>query len=611
MAFGSILGSVKGIMSGNIFGFGSDAKAYPTDGIIDVNAVTNYKSEYAQEWKKNAGYAFQVVRTDPDGYSFNEPGWSEFRLQLNPQELSQDEIFAIEVTPTLRGVLVEHHGQILKDIMISGTTGISPNRAEGGASNDGRPVLQVGRSGYEEFHELRSYFRMYVETKRATERSENSGELRLIFKNFKDGEYLYVEPMKFGMKRSAKRPHLYDYQIQMKGIGVANNTNFGDTSFMGMLESLDESLDNALGYLDEAQRLIKGGFAIINRFQRDINAILLAPTLAVRQAIAAVRGGKAMTLTQMGVTRRAIDDLRNITREVKANFNDGIGRATAEYNRQVGRTSTLQGNPNRVTTYEEHSVLNGLNKLDNGLLLVAGLQDKVFEKNVAQANADVVASYSEGKINIPTPAAVKQVDIQDGDDVQTIATRLLGSPDRFKEIVVLNNLKAPYISATGGPGVLKFGDKILIPKQSGTGSSGVIKNKEYNISADLIESEKNMGVDIRLTPEGDLAVSNTKDLDLIAGMENMSQAVSLKFAYEKGSLKRHKQIGTSLEIGRKVGNNLEEIRDEIVSSFGADNRVQNIPFITLRQEGNTTFINMLLKLKGADQPVPLPLVIKN
>lgn len=613
MAFGGILGSVKGLMSGNIFGLGGGgAKNYPTNGLIDVHSVTNFKAKYAQEWKKNAGYAFQVVRVDSDGYSFNEDGWQEFRLQIPPQELSQDEIFAIEVTPTLRGVLVEHHGQILKDIAISGTTGISPNRAEGGASNDGRPVLQVGHSGYEEFHELRSFFRVYVESKRVDDRKSTDGELRMIFKNFKDDEYLYVEPIKFGMKRSAKRPFLYDYAIQMKGIGVANQNAFKrDNSFMAVLEDLDGKLDSALGYLDEGQRLVRAGYAIINRFQRDLNGVLLAPTLAVRQAIANLRGGKAQTLTQLGVTRKAIDDLRHILNDTRANFNDGLGRATAEYNRQTGRTATLKGNPNRVTTYEEHSVLNGLNKIDKGLLLVAGLQNKVFEKSVAQVNADIISSYSGGQVDIKTPTSTSQHDIEHGDDVQSIATKLLGSPDKFKDIVALNNLKAPYISETGGPGVLKYGDKILIPRSSGTGSSGVIKNKEYNVTVGLTEAEKSTGVDIRLTDEGDLAVSNTKDLDLISGMDSLSQAVSLKFAYEKGSLKRHKQIGTSLLIGRKVGRNLEEIRNEIVGSFSADNRVDSIPYIDLIQEGNTTTINMMLKLKGSDQPLPLPLVIKN
>lgn len=613
MAFGSILSNVKGIMSGNIFGLGSDEKLYPTaNDQFDVKAITNFKNEYNQEWRKSMGYAFQVYDVDKDGFTFESDGWKEFRLQINPQELSQDEIFAIEVTPTLRGVLVEHHGQVLKDITISGTTGISPNRKEGGASNDGRPVLQEGHSGYEEFHELRSYFRVYVEAKRLAKRGAGSDELRMVFKNFKDDEYLYVEPIKFSMKRSARRPHLYDYTIQMKGIGVANQNAFKvDNSFLAKLEEIDEKLDKALEYLDEGQRLIKAGFAIVNRLQRDINAVILAPTLAIQQAIAAFRGGKAMTLTQLGVTRKAIDDLRNSCTTARANVCDALGVNTSDYNKFVGRSSTLVAGNIRTLTYQESGIVNGFNKIEKGLLLVAGLQDKVFEKNVAEVNSEVINNYTSGNLDIKTPSSTKQVDIGEDDNIQTIATKHLGDPDKFKDIVLLNNLKPPYVSASGGNGVLKPGDTILIPQYTANGKTGIAKNKEYNITSDLQESEKNLGVDIRLDDNGDLAIANTKDLDLIAGMDNMSQATTLKFAYQKGSLKRHPQIGTSLEIGRKSNLQMSQLKDEIVGSFSADSRISSIPFITLKQEGNTIYINMLIKLKGASQPVPLPLVIQN
>ena len=49
----------------------------------------------------------------------------------------------------------------------SGTTGLSPLRKEGGADKStGAPIMASGHSGYEEFNELRSYFRVYVEKKR-------------------------------------------------------------------------------------------------------------------------------------------------------------------------------------------------------------------------------------------------------------------------------------------------------------------------------------------------------------------------------------------------------------------------------------------------------------
>ena len=601
MGFGSMLSGIKDVIDGNLpFGIGAKNKTRAPEEINGVSSI-RYTNEpgTGSEWKDSMGYSFEV-RDVVNGFSSPSAGWSEFRLQINPQELTQDEIFAIEVTPTLRGVLVEHHGSTIKDITISGTTGISPNRKEAGTNKDGSPIFATGTSGYKEFHDLRSYFRLYVEAKR----TDSNGWLRMIFRNYRDNEFLYVEPIKFTMKRSAKRPMLYDYVIVLKAIGVADKLS-GPADW-GKLFDAAKNIDSAMDYLDEGVRTINGAFGIINRFQRDLNATLMAPVQAVSAALAAIRGGVNQTLTQLGITRKAIDDLKNIASNIQLNFSDAVGRDTSSYNSAAGRTPTLVGNPNRQTTYDEVSIINALSDIQKGLLLVAGLSDELFESNVFQLNAGVSNVYGDS-ISIREPASVTSTDVLATDDVQTIAARELGDPDKFRDIVLLNNLKPPYISATPAPGVLTPGSKILLPKYSGTGNTGIIRNKEYNITKNISEAEKSLGVDIRITEDGDFAISNTKDLDLLAGMNNMGQACALKMGYETGSLKRHPGIGTNLQIGRKASTSIGVVRDQIVSSFSSDNRVESIPFISLVQTGGTIEVNMLLKLKGADQPIPIPL----
>ncbi len=109
---------------------------------VAISKVTNQPEYNQAHWRESKGYVFDVVKAYPNGKTEVAPGWQPFRLQINPQELSQDEIFAIEVTPTFRGVIVEHHGTVLKDINISGTTGISPNAREGGKKkNSGDPDM--------------------------------------------------------------------------------------------------------------------------------------------------------------------------------------------------------------------------------------------------------------------------------------------------------------------------------------------------------------------------------------------------------------------------------------------------------------------------------------
>jgi len=213
--------------------------------------------------------------------------------------------------------------------------------------------------------------------------------------------------------------------------------------------------------------------------------------------------------------------------------------------------------------------------------------------------------------NIQKPKSFNAKRIDGNDTVQTIAARELGNPDRFKEIVVLNNLKPPYIDPAGGANVLKPGDKIKLPSQGPVNRpSGTKENIQYNITKFLSQSERNLGVDLRLTGTNDLAVSNTGDLDMLAGIENMSQAILLKLGLENGSLKRHSEIGAGLKVGVKaIATRLEGIRELIIDSMLNDGRIESIPFLQLRQEGGTTFIDMVVRLKNINQPVPIPLVL--
>ena len=151
------LDNVKGI-----FGFGRGIAKYPGGFESYINSI----DINSKDWKESLGYEFQVMQEANAGVKSllkssqanngtlleDAPGWQALRLQINPQELGQDEIFAIQVTPTFRGIVVEHQGVTLRDVMIAGVTGISPKRGQGGALSTGAPAFGSGHSGYAEFH---------------------------------------------------------------------------------------------------------------------------------------------------------------------------------------------------------------------------------------------------------------------------------------------------------------------------------------------------------------------------------------------------------------------------------------------------------------------------
>jgi hypothetical protein len=587
-------------------GGGSNDTRYPKT--PSPTQFTNKPNYSDGSWRKSAGYAFNVVRASGGG-SGPADGWNEFRLQINPQELSQDEIFAIEVTPTLRGVVVEHHGTILKDIIISGTTGISPLRSSDGANKKtGAPLLSTkATSGFEEFNELRSYFRSYVEGKRLDPRE--AGELRMVFKNFKDNEMLYVEPQKFSMKRSAAKPFMYDYVIALKGIGIYVPPKPEDTT-LGFFQNLDNVLGSVQDTLSTAVQVINGAIGIITRIERAVANVIISALTSVLQAIAAVRNGVSSILS---ITRGALDQIVADLKRIGDNLSDAFGiklgsssSSGASYNSIVGRTSTLVASAGRVPTFQENQVMNAFTKSQGALLLLAS-QTQLFIPSAAQSNAAVVSSFNN-QFTIQTPNTVRAVEILGDDDLQTIAARELGDVDKFRDIIVLNNLKPPYISKTPGPGVLAPGSTILLPSQRSAIDTGIKQNKIYNIQRTLGELERALGVDILLTSEGDISISNVGDASLVGGINNFGQAITTKLFLELNSLKRHPGVGTSLGLGRKTTTVfLNDLKGQILASLAQDPRVESVPTITISQQGGTTTINMLVKAAKIAQPVPIPL----
>jgi len=579
--------------------------------------ITNIPNYIDGSWKKSLGYGFEVVRVSSGGSpKAAKDGWQEFRLQINPQELTQDEIFAIEVTPTLRGIVVEHHGTILKDIVMSGTTGVSPLRSSDGANkNTGKPLLnQTGSSGFEEFNELRSYFRTYVEHKRVDQREK--GELRMVFKNFKDNEMLYVEPQKFSMKRSAAKPMMYDYTIVLKGIGVYIPPK-AEGKTLSFFQNLDNVISSVQNTLETSVQVINGAIGIITRIERAVANVIISALTSVIQAIQAVRSGLTSILS---IPRGALDQIVADVKRIGDNLADAFGiklgsavtssgsasTSSVSYNSITGRTSTLVAASGRTPTYQENQIMNAFTKTQGALLLLAS-QTQLFTQSAKQSNDAVSASFNN-QFSIQTPNTVRAVTVLGDDDLHTIAARELGDVDKFRDIIVLNNLKPPYISATPGPGVLSPGSTILLPSQNSSLDTGVKQNKIYNIQRTLGELERALGVDIQLTKDGDISISNVGDASLIGGINNFGQAISTKLFLEPGSLKRHPGIGTSLGVGRKVTTTfLNDLKSQILASLAQDPRVESVPAITISQQGGTTMINMLVKATKIGQPVPIPL----
>jgi hypothetical protein len=137
--------------------------------------------------------------------------------------------------------------------------------------------------------------------------------------------------------------------------------------------------------------------------------------------------------------------------------------------------------------------------------------------------------------------------------------------------------------------------------------ANLIRNKEYNITKDLSEVEKNLGVDLKISQDGDLEISNLKDLKLIAGGQNAAQAVRLKLEIEPGGLVYHPEIGTNLRIGEKTLSAFE-IKMQILNSLSTDPRFDKV-FVNVSVFGGTIVVDMRVTLSNTGIEVPLQFAV--
>lgn len=243
----------------------------------------------AENWGKlSFPYTFSVVNLKD---AKDSGGFSDFSLPLAPQSINQKEEPAINIRPSQGGTTVNHGGMGYKTLNIAGTTGIAPFRGDGGVNRkNGEAIFQPKdlkhKSGYEVFIHLRNWFRTYYEWKK--KQGAAGKNHRLVFKNYKDGEFLIVELMSFEMDRQAARSFLYDYKLEFK---VLSHFQFGSPeSKTGFLNDVDSLIETALDKINLARGVLLRTQGILRQVESTYNSSVLEPLRQVSLAIKAFQG---------------------------------------------------------------------------------------------------------------------------------------------------------------------------------------------------------------------------------------------------------------------------------------------------------------------------------
>lgn len=172
--------------------------------------------------------------------------------------------------------------------------------------------------------------------------------------------------------------------------------------------------------------------------------------------------------SRITMARSFVEDTKQALQAHSDDLADAFNLGDPLYDSIHGRIPTNDPGPLKVVSDEEFLLLGniqGLSDILNQVLTTNSAFQSDAEKNFNLANQafnDPNALQQIPDIDFRKPKQVKQVKIRSNDTLERIALRELRSALRWPEIVILNDLKPPYIDPAGGDGVKKPGDTVLV-----------------------------------------------------------------------------------------------------------------------------------------------------
>jgi hypothetical protein len=576
------------------------------------------------------------------------------------------------------GKFVESHGNIFKDIRISGTVGIRPNPTSGnlldkipGASKvtgltvsrpsslvaaqdleragsggggvlgrftglDARGLDAKEATGFDDIVFLRNIFRLYFDIKRNNRRAHR---VVMIWRYAKESETYIVEPTSFTTSRDSSSPLSYTYNITMR-----------------TLYRFDDKIQVERDPLS-ALETIAAGISIVNQSIRDIGRALeqIATVVdfvvqlplriadnVVSSALTVLGGlsnfatiGDRFETVYKGLLKSWSGNIKEMTKWASA---QEAGRAAGDKRVFGGAIELalddLPDIPNipasaSLSIHRNPAINAGrmLNRTANQIITKDFLFSSPKQVDISKIsnayNVDGQPPPSGGSPlnlqNVSLPSSAREATVKGGETIRGLAKRTMGNAAYWKAIVVLNDAKPPYISDAGGPGVFSKGDKILIPQVGDEGDLAPVGN-ELNPDAnsqDLSPVVRAYGRDIKLsdssfgTDYADLQVSQTGDLELIEGVDNVKQAMFIKFSTEEGDLAIHPLFGAQYTIGSKL--RLTEVQDFALNTRAtmlSDSRVEDVTELKTIATGDIINVSAKASLRQVDASVPITFAVR-
>jgi hypothetical protein len=523
-----------------------------------------------------------------------KPVVSELTLVVNPEEFQQTESSTANVVLTAGDVFSDTFGAGLTRIRISGTFGQRPKAGSG--------------SGQLEALRLRKFFRQYLDEVNPITTKDfvaNAGA-KLQFFNPKDNEYWDIEiPGDYlTISRSKTSPFLYRYSLNF--IGMTPSTQTGIYDF---LQSITKTANSV---------------PIINQ---NITDILTEAATRTQQI--------ATTSTSIGLgavffPNQILTPLTNLNTAI-TNFVNGsaqvINYPLAGVDQLVANCRTMLSAID--TAYDTH-IVNELAGADDGFrydpnvdnLLATTIQnvvfitiyENIFVKNYIQSdfyNQTSVYDLNLVNVNLNNITSVIYGQVSIGDTIESLALKGMGSVSFWKTLAEFNNLVYPfiYIVDPNNPDdfqpekTLGVGMNIAFPQFNSQSENSLILGKT---TGGPNTNDFAFGEDFLLDETNDIIIDSKGEILTVVGIDNLLQAVAIKFNVMQGELITHLNFGLPNLLGYRTLSFVTSLAaSALKSTILSDTRIKSVTNIQVSIQDDVLSYTCEIQPNFTSEPIVL------
>lgn len=514
-----------------------------------------------------------------------------FPLILSPDQISIDEPFSVSETATQNaGLYVERNGIISRTIHIRGTTGFEPRQFLGSAfhlisPSDGRrghnrPALSASMpkavagltfSGQKQFQFLQDVFRLYsdlVQNKRFAE------ETSLIWHNPKDDEHWLVEPRQFTSDRDAGSTRVtYPYDIELLAYAPAEDANRSFSEEKALLEQIRD----AVRMVNSAIQLVRGAIQDIQGVVADLDNLVSGIANTISNITGIVNDVASFINGVTDFVLSPIDAVTSVTTSLAQHLENLAASVTSIPDKAFQSLRQMQDGMDRLRQFPqifESSTQADLRRLKDIAALSTSTSRDVLDAialdappnsfqamlaaGTANTPGDALTARAELRLDVPLEnyRSAREQPVASGDTLMSLAATHLGDARKWRALAVLNNLRPPYISATGVPGTLTVGGTILIPSTALPASS-VDLTPVLGVDPAESNADRLLGEDFKLVRASgpgnqvDFAIDTeggSVDFAHVSGVQNLVQACLTRLEVEKGTNQLFQNVGTNAVV---------------------------------------------------------------